>query len=262
MVKTKACVFCGTTPTNIEDIWPKWIGRYLGPQRTYTQLKTSSGIESVYKSMAYNARAKVVCQKLCNGGWMKALEDANNPLLKRMFDESFSIRLLAGDTMRSLAQWIFKTALMIQYIQTQSAIPAVVYDEFFGSGQTVPDHCWIYLAHHTMGEMPSGSHSVAWEVGASPDLRPGVPYHGQMYGVTFFVKNLVMQVVAYRLDVPSKLSLDMRFPQRFRPFVQEIWPMGWGIEWPPSKPSFTDEGLRDFALGLAEIHGSMQHPPS
>jgi hypothetical protein len=256
MLTTQECIFCGDRPTNKEDIWPKWIGRYLGHRPTNSYLRAASGLERTFKGMSYSARAKVVCKDRCNGGWMKGLEDENSPLMKRMFDEKFSVRILAGPTQLSLARWILKTAMMIQYIEGPSVIPSAIYREFLASDLTIPDHCWIYLARHTMEQMPNGSHSIAWDVGATPHPRPGVPYHGELYGVTFFIQNLVMQVVGYRLDSPSRLGLDLRFPQRFRPYIQEIWPMGWGFNWPPDKPSFNDAGLRDFAAGLAEMRGS------
>src|ERR1700693_6172217 len=113
MLKTQFCIFCDASPTNKEDIWPRWIGKYLGRQPIYTHRKTETGAERIFSGLSYNDRAKVVCKTLCNGGWMKGLEDANNPLLKRMFDENFSIRLTSGPSQLSLARWILKTAMMI-----------------------------------------------------------------------------------------------------------------------------------------------------
>lgn len=75
MKETEFCVFCGTKPTNIEHVWPKWIGRYLGRTRTRFLTRTSTGTDRRFDGFSYTDRAKVVCEKTCNGGWMKALEE-------------------------------------------------------------------------------------------------------------------------------------------------------------------------------------------
>jgi hypothetical protein len=253
MFETKACVFCGRQPTTVEDIWPKWIGRYLGRRPARTIIRETSGITRMFHGFSNVQRAKVVCET-CNGGWMKGLEDQANPLLKRMFDESFAITLLVGDTQLAVARWIVKTAMMLQFAYTQETTPAIPEADFkeFANDRTIPGNCVIFLARHRVQQIPNGSQSIAWDVSSNP-RRPGVRFHGQLYGVTFFIKNLVMQIVGYRFDVATNAQLNLRFPLRFAPYVQRLWPMERRIEWPPSGPSLDDRQLVAFAAALAEI---------
>lgn len=252
MKETEFCVFCGATPTNIEHVWPKWIGRYLGRTKTRFLNRTSTGTDRMFDGFSLTDRAKVVCEKTCNGGWMKALEDEASPVLKRMFDEKLSIRLASGDAQLSIARWVLKTAMMVQYTQEQSVIPAPVYKEFFDR-QRMPLGCAIFVARHQMGQMPNGSHSVGWELGGGTSATPRIPFHGQMYGVTLFIENLVMQVIGYRFDDEVAVELTVPFPAQFRPYVERLWPMGFGVDWPPARPSLDDQQLIAFAASVAEV---------
>ena len=252
MRETKVCVFCEARPTTIEDIWPKWIGRYLGRRPARTFIRDTSGLIRSFRGLSNVQRAKVVCET-CNGGWMKGLEDYANPLLKVMFDERLAIALHGSDTTQlKVAQWIVKTAMMLQLaytLETTSAIPDLVFKEFARS-QIIPDDCFIFLARHSQQRIPNGMQNMGWRL--ESNSRSGVDFSGQMFGTTFFIKNVVVQVVGYSLDT-SGTKLDLRFPQRFAPYVQRLWPMSRPIEWPPTGPSLDDRQLIAFAEAMADI---------
>ena len=91
-LKGPACVFCGGRPTNTEDVFPRWIHRYLGrvPATTYESgLSIPTG---TFHGLTYTAAANCVC-KTCNGGWMSDLENEASRPLKRMFDEDVTLSL-------------------------------------------------------------------------------------------------------------------------------------------------------------------------
>ena len=150
MYKTRECVWCGATPTTIEDVWPKWIGRYLGrrPTRQVYGDSNRRGSLRSFNTLSNLAKAKVVC-KTCNGGWMKGLEDAANPILKRMFDEQIAIRLPRSDdgTRGALARWAYKTAVMVQYhyrVKGIDVVPQTAMRKFFAT-KAPPETCVIFL---------------------------------------------------------------------------------------------------------------------
>jgi hypothetical protein len=256
MRETSACIFCDGVPTTVEDLWPKWVGKYLG--RRHTRKVKGEGVKmarptQAFKGMSHLAKAKVVCAK-CNGGWMHDLEDAASPILKRMFDEKLIIELPRSDDIarQALSKWAFKTALMIQYEHSdRTVVPSHVYREF-APRQEIPKRCVIYLVRHKVDQMPNGAHSFNWaveHVGPSGD----VDLQGEMYGVTFFINNVAMQVVGF--DTP--FAFDAKFPQTFRAFVQRLWPPGYPITWPDSN-SLTDAELVRFARDLGDIRTSDQ----
>jgi hypothetical protein len=252
--ETPACIFCDGTPTTIEDLWPKWVGKYLGRRHIRTVKGGGGKVEGptrVFKGMSNVAKAKVVCRE-CNGGWMHDLEDAASPILKRMFDETLTIQLPRSDdaARRALSKWIFKTALMIQYEQHQgSVVPMHIYREF-AVRQELPKRCVIFLVRHTVGRMPNGAHSFNWTV---EHLGPSgeVDLKGEMYGVTFFINNLGMQVV----DFDTPFSFNAKFPQTFEHYVQRLWPPGYPVTWPDTN-SLTDAELVRFARELRDITSS------
>jgi hypothetical protein len=184
---------------------------------------------------------------------MKGLEDQTSPLLKVIFGENIAVTLHgADDTQLHLAQWIVKTAMMLQFaytLETTSSIPDVVFKEF-APNQTMPDNCFIFLARHRPQQIPNGMQNMGWRL--ESNSRSGIDFNGQMYGITFFIKNLVVQIVGYRLDVATA-KLKLPFPQRFAPYVQRLWPVNRPIEWPPTGPSLDDRELIAFAESMSDI---------
>ena len=244
------CVFCGTSPTTKEDIFPKWIHRYLGQKPTISirrDATTGTG-QHIFRTLSYTATAKRVCSR-CNNGWMSDLEDDASDVLKRMFDERITIHLAGGDGQQQVARWAMKTALMLQFTHQQQCIPLPVYKEFFRTGLP-PKKLVIYVAHHSMQDMPNGAHSLNWDVGIST-ADGSVDLQGEMYGITFFINNLVVQAVGYLLKTAFDPNID--FDQTFQPYVQLLWPLGRGVIWPPGPPSLGDSQLLAFAQSLANM---------
>lgn len=256
MLSRSSCVFCGTRPTTVEHLFPQWLGRYLGRQRTVSQLGAgdADGIDiyHTFTGMSYVAKGKVVC-KGCNGGWMKGLEDGASPVIKRMFDEKIAIGIPAGSdpTRVTLAAWAFKTAIMLQFQARGSVIPLSVYREFYVTKRP-PTSCVVYLAHHTVGRTSCGHHSIKWAVSAPIPSSLGGQYEGDMYAITFFVKNVVLQVVGYHPSLPDPFGFRVGFPQTFAKYVQRLWPSGYAVQWPVGR-SLSDAQLFTFGTELTKI---------
>lgn len=251
MEKTTGCVWCGRTPTTIEDIWPKWVGRYLGHRPVRQVLSGGGRRYGSFRGLSNVAKARVVCE-VCNGGWMHDLEEAS-VYIKRMFDEKVNLRLPAGDdeTRHLMAQWCFKTALMVQYVHGVSVVPAAVYHDFHPTRE-LPDGCMIFLARHETKLLPNGAHAVVLDVSlaAAPTLK------GEIYGITFFIKNVVVQVIGHR----APFGVHVYLPQTFRPYVYRLWPPGRPVEWPPIL-SLSDEGVIQFGEALAGMKSAIFNLP-
>lgn len=244
------CIFCGASPTTKEDIFPKWIHRYLGQKPTISVRRdaTTGTGQQVFRTLSYIATARRVCSR-CNNGWMSDLEEEASDLLKPMFDERITIHLAGGDGQHLVARWAMKTALMLQFTHQQQCIPLAVYKEFFKSGLP-PKKVVIYVAHHLMQNMPNGAYSLNWDVGINR-ADGSVDLQGEMYGITFFIKNVVAQGVGYLLK--TAFDPNVEFDQTFQPYVQLLWPPGRGVIWPPGTPSLDDRQLLAFAQSLAKM---------
>lgn len=179
---------------------------------------------------------------------MSDLETAASAILKPMFDERIHLQLDGGKGQEVVARWAMKTALMLQFTQPQPSIPLPVYPEFYRT-KLPPKKAVIYVAHHIMDKMPNGGHSLVWNIGM-PTADGGQALQGQMYGVTYFIKNLVVQVVGYVLR--TIFDPNVVFDQTFQPYVQLLWPPGRGVEW-PTQPSLDDRRLLAFAASLANM---------
>lgn len=244
----RICVFCGGTPVTTEDVFAKWIQRYLGRRQTVTLVGSpDTGVQRQFPNLSYTAKAKVVCAR-CNNGWMSALEEEAGALLRAMFTEHITMQL-ASESQILLARWAMKTALMLQFTQKLHGLPDTVYREFHAI-QRPPAKCLIYLARREMVQQPSGGHTIVTELGM-PSASGGITKLGHLYGVTFFIKNLVMQVIGYVLQ--TSFTPNLQFPQTFQPYVQRIWPSGPSVSWPPPNPTMTEHQALEFGLALAHI---------
>ena len=253
---TDECVFCGNRPTTVEDVWPKWIGRYLGrrPTRTITG-GTRVPISTPFKSLSNLAKAQCVC-RACNTTWMSQIEKRTSKLIKVMFNETIALQLggASDGSQYRVAQWAMKTALMLQYVHPDDCIPAAVFREFYATRQP-PQECVIFLARHHVQRTATGAHSLAWSLNVGSATGSEERIRGDMYGVTYFIQNVILQVIGYRL--PVRGTPDLVFPQAFAPYVQRLWPIGISVDWPPSL-RMNDAQLVAFGRSLEAIQRGRQ----
>jgi len=249
----RSCVFCGRGPVTAEDVFPRWLGAYLGRRPTYTV--TGAGIGTThwggYRGLSMTARVKRVC-KGCNNGWMSQLETAAAPILKPMLTETISVSLSGGATgsLSILAKWAMKTALMIQYAHRSPAIPGMIYQEFHRT-QLPPPQCWMFLARHMKRGIPNGANSIQWRVDGPPGPRGEVTHWGEMYGTTFSIANLVVQLIGYVPTVTGASgTFQVDLPQASLPYVERLWPPSGSVAWPLQRPVLDDAGLLAFSRAL------------
>jgi hypothetical protein len=247
MARPTTCIFCGGKPTTIEDIFPKWLHRYLGNPPTKTvaiHSDTGAVVDRRIPTLAYTQRAKITCRP-CNNNFVSLFDTHASPLLKEMFDGTFN-GTLDQKTRMMLARWAMKTALLIPYIEakpTGKRIPTQIYHEFRASGGT-RNRVLLLMGQYRPGAFLSGAD---WLVGGfGRRRRSGTITRDpelqllQWYGVSFFIKNLVWQVFGV---VGSEFRLNSSSPE-IEPFVVSLTGPG-SVRWPPPQ-TFDDSGLIGF----------------
>ena len=235
----RRCVFCRAEGASEEHVFAKWISDVVPGEGTFLHQSDEPGRRAKpNKIIAITNRA--TCGP-CNTGWMSDLEDQASRILKRMFDEKVSLSL-SGDSLRLLSRWCMKTALMIQFIRDVRAIPEAVYDQFF-EARTPPTNSLGFIARHA-GLISNGANSILYGINA------GRPDQGQLYGVTFFIKNVVVQVIGANFD----RGLNIRLPHAFTGQVQPLWPETGSVTWPPGT-RLDDQSVLAFARSLLELQG-------
>ena len=112
----RSCVFCGRGPVTAEDVFPRWLGAYLGRRPTYTV--TGAGIGTThwggYRGLSMTARVKRVC-KGCNNGWMSRLEEEVDSIFDKLTNGK-DFNMLSLGEVETLARWTGKTAIVLGYL--------------------------------------------------------------------------------------------------------------------------------------------------
>jgi len=98
------CLFCEKPNSTYEHAWPDWLCRFIIERLAPTQRS----------AVRAQIELKVPMCGDCNHKWMKALEDAVNPLLKVMFDGT--PQRLDQRSTRFLRRWAVKTALVFERV--------------------------------------------------------------------------------------------------------------------------------------------------
>jgi hypothetical protein len=251
----RCCVFCGGQPVTVEDVFPLWLGDYLGRGPAYrVSAGMGGGQRRGFRGLSMTARVKRVCRD-CNNGWMSRLETEASAVIKPLLNETLAIPLTGGTggSLTLLARWAMKTALMLQYVHRDPAIPPAVYEQFHSTQLPPSQQCRMFLARHAKHGIPDGAHSIGWSVKGPASPSGAVAYEGLMYGVTFCIANVVIQIVGYVPTVPAAGTFTLNYPSPYWGYVEQLWPAVAGITWPLSRPVLDDPSLIAFSRALAGI---------
>jgi hypothetical protein len=239
------CVFCNQLGSSEEDVFARWLTKALGgPGPTGFHLRRSSGRDRLNTS-TLRLTTRAVCRE-CNNGWMSQSEQAVRPVLTPMLRMQ-TVRL-AKEEVATLAQWVFKTALMFD----RAAPP---------NERTVPDEHFRYLFQHRVlppsvailsgcylpiqGEEPWAAWGVAaWLSAALPN---GTKMDG--YRVTFSIGHAIFQTFGTVPVDREGYVFESGLTRGGKP-VPEAVPRLWPLEaepfhWPPrSGVTFATDGLQ------------------
>lgn len=114
------CAFCGASPTTSEHIFPRWLERYLPPDRRQQREVArygDGGFDIRHPVVGLDFRVNAVCAT-CNNGWLSELEQNSIPVLDPLI-RSLDLSLLSPREQRQIAMWGVKTAMMTDLTQAQ-----------------------------------------------------------------------------------------------------------------------------------------------
>jgi hypothetical protein len=114
------CAFCGASPTTSEHIFPRWLERYLPPDRRQQREVArygEGGFDIQHPVIGLDFRLNRVCAA-CNHGWLSELEQESIPVLDPLI-RGLELILLSPREQRQIALWAVKTAMMTDLTQAE-----------------------------------------------------------------------------------------------------------------------------------------------
>lgn len=222
----KVCVYCGSPKGDKEHGFPKWLQRYMNPDRTPVRAQVPGG-----KIIPYGGWDMSIVQAMCTpcNQWMATtFEDDAAPLIKRM--DAFEQFWISPRERRNLARWAYKTSLMVECS--------------FGDEHTLTD--WALRSFRSSGFPPPGDSIV---IGMT--LEPHVAYHRTQFrrvlngqaiqGMSIF---LCVGHVFFHFarDLEFTYGLRTLLPDSYGVALMPVWPrepqpLGWPLdyEWPAAQ---------------------------
>jgi hypothetical protein len=219
-----ACVFCGGTPLHYEHVWPKWLLKEVFPpnfkaRKAYGRYP---GLQS-FNAKSVAVKLALVCQPVCNGGWMKQLEDNAKPLLRPWIKGSRQDPDL--EQQRCLAAWAVKTVMMLQFTQDVLPIPPRHFKQLFARQTSPPDGTYVFIATDPGPQsLPRALFRIRFLGFQTDDYSKLAPrrvmYPG--YEATLVVQHLVIVVVGHA--GPATLQAQRFFGFNEAANLRRIWP--------------------------------------
>jgi hypothetical protein len=253
---TTACIFCGDTPTTKEHIFPVWMHKLMparepGKAASFAALQYRDRSEFLHGKMAGDIRdwqIRCVCggtATSCNAGWMKAIEDAVEPVLTRLIEDD-EVRLLPADQAR-IASWAVLKAMVVHHRSSHHMRRR----QLRRTGRP-PDGWSVWIGRYVGDDRPNSFVSRPFAVdhpGAGGSGRRVVRYG---HATTQVVQHLLLHVVnSPMLDFPQRWRFGLPGGQPLRGNLLRIWPRSeTSIQWPLR--SLDDRDARAVADGLSE----------
>jgi hypothetical protein len=224
---TRACIFCGKTPTTREHIFPQWISRLLvrdprGFPTDNRMIRRSGAGEHTWRTCnPIDFVAKCVCAD-CNGGWMSDIEQSAQPVLTSMIlGQQIGLDLKTRDL---LAAWIGLKAVVGRYGHLPvDPVDRDWLDHFYVSHH--PPETWYEWTTGYVGKSPFyyEGRDITLTLPDDPTSAAATP-HGVL--MALIVGYLVVKVLGIRRGTPSEPGAT---------HLCRIWPITSDtfLSWPP-----------------------------
>jgi hypothetical protein len=242
----KSCLFCGRADVKIsnEHAWPNWVRALFPPGRTTV---TSGPVEGEPRRWIekddMGVRVNAVC-KVCNEGWMHALEASVKPVLSGPM-QTGAATSMSAEQQKSVAAWAYKTAMVFE-LAGHTPTPYYSSDErrALMESSTAPSrNVYISLAAYTGAVFSTAHHHmVGYDVEDHPTTSEVTARC-----TTISIGHFAVQVMGMRLpDDVHQSQLPVR-GDRWHLRAVGIWPNPHPVvTWPPPE-ILDDEGLVTFA---------------
>lgn len=172
-------------------------------------------------------RVRCVCEP-CNGGWMKALEDAIIPIAGPLMHD-LSVPLSADDK-ALLARWAVKTSMVWEYVSTKRELYYKPTErEAFINGH-MPQGTKVLIGRYS-------GHLSMQTFGADGSTVPGSDAEGTTaFCTTMTFGRLAVQVLSLRPRPPHEITIEARAGVPWGRLLMQCWPQLPEHErprWPP-----------------------------
>lgn len=239
----KQCIFCDGKPVTREHVFGAWLSplfpRPLG-KRMYLDITSPVKGERIKHPRVYplklDLKVKRVCRS-CNGGWMEKLESSVRDVITTLHNGTK--HSITPEEQTLLSSWASKTAVVIQYMDSNPIIPKPR-RKWLSIHHTPPPDTSVWIARYE-GDGIVGS--LTADLFFKTEPKPLRFPDGQ--AVWFTVGSLVFVVLSiYIKDV----VIRPQFPVVLANHLFPIWPQRIkGLRWPSTG---LDDALRDMLYGI------------
>jgi len=235
----RLCIFCGQRAETLEDAWPRWLFRLLGPPIRAEVWFGPDGERKEWSGAPI--RVRCVCAA-CNNGWMSQLEGRIRPLIGSMMHD-LSIRLDRTEQ-HLIAAWCMKTAMVFEW--TNPGTPrfySKTEREHLRLDLSIPDDTLLWL-----GRQYRSNFTYCHGRRLFGPIPKDEPVLGEGYVTTFAASRLVLQVITVRRypEHQRRLVTLRAKPGPWDRGLLRVWPASPSIRW-PSAWSFGEPDLEPFS---------------
>lgn len=226
------CAFCREIGDRaVEHVWPRWLQEFVGgdTKGTHTGVHvressdgpTSIGPLEIISRRKQSGESLVygeIC-RTCNNGWMNDLECSAAPVLKQLLSGDFDTGQWDSPTSALVAQWAFKTGLMINGSSNyRRLIPPEHFHRFHESGKP-PSNVTVDVALNATPkvELCWGQGQVYGVVRRMLDTSFRPEHRENAYTIVISLKHLLLRMCYWPHD-----NCEV-FPNPERTF-HRIWP--------------------------------------
>jgi hypothetical protein len=246
----RSCVFCNSSATSKEHIWPNWAARHIShsaPVDHYLNVveEGQPDTDRSWPQKQFTMSVRAVCET-CNNGWMAALEGRVKPFFETALDGQGGG--VSAGLQRDLSAWALKTLMMVESQQRPDApvIPPEEYAHLYGKGEP-SSRVRVWMATYTGAVSTAMGHIYAGDVTVGHDN----PRHGSLWGGTIVFGPVLFKLLGSNLpDLLASADMDA-------PSVHQLWPPDDVFTWEP-KPGFDDTALASFTDWFLE--GNLAEP--
>jgi hypothetical protein len=240
----RPCWVCGAPKASEEHVWPEWLKDYADrPTGTYwIGVEGDPTATREWTGAAFELTSRVLCEP-CNKRFGEKVEGPAAQLIPRMFGGQ--PKRLDPTEQRLLAQWFYKTALMVATANRvqASALPKPHYLDLSRS-YDLPPHSMMWLAHiaDPKQEVTLRLQRFNWR---DPDITDAPQVEG--YGFVASVKDVAAFALIFdtRQSPNSAAHPPLELGAKGVGRLVRIWPPPghYSVAWPPPTAISYDEVL-------------------
>ncbi len=226
----RRCIFCGGKPVTKEHIYGAWLTPLFprpSGKRMYEDMTSPIGSVRIKHPRRYplslDHQVKQVC-KSCNGGWMSSLETSVGDIIPTI--HRGTKHSITPEEQTLLASWASKTAVAIQYMDSNPIVPKYRRKWMFDYHTPPPDTS-VWIARYD-GASIAGGQTVDLFFHMKMKPKPLSFPHGQ--AVCFSVGSLVFAVLSIYI---KNVAVRPQFPVNLAKHLFPIWPQRiQNLSWP------------------------------